>query len=104
MTLPIAGGAFFVRWLLRSDANLGAFEAIFLGMGVGLGFTAFEIFILGLLKVPFTLTKAGLPILVFTVLLNSDATVSGFRMSPRTSWKVEAPRAEARFRCFWSAG
>jgi len=44
------------------------FEAVFFGIGLGLGFTASEMFILGLLRIPFTLTTAGLPILVFTLL------------------------------------
>jgi len=68
MTLPIAGGAFFVRWLLRSDTGMGRGEALFFGIGAGLGFTAFAMFILGLARVPFSRASVGLPLLVFTVL------------------------------------
>jgi len=80
MILPVAGGAFFVRWLLRVDGEMGMFEAIFFGIGLGFGFTASEMFVLGLVGVPFTLTAAGLPILVFTIiffvlfLLSHEAT------------------------------
>ncbi|MFQ5479672.1 MAG: ArnT family glycosyltransferase [Thermodesulfobacteriota bacterium] len=68
MTLPIAGGTFFIRWLLRSDAALGSAEALVFGMGLGLGFTASLMFILGLFRVPFTLVSAGLPIAGFTLI------------------------------------
>jgi len=68
MIIPIAGGAFFVRWLLRFDALMGWGEALCFGMGAGLAFTAFAMFILGLAGVPFTLINMGLPVLIFTLL------------------------------------
>jgi len=67
MALPIAGGAFFVRWLLRSDALAGRGEALFFGIGTGLGFVSFSMFILGLAGVPFTLSATAVPILAFVL-------------------------------------
>ncbi|MFQ5479670.1 MAG: ArnT family glycosyltransferase [Thermodesulfobacteriota bacterium] len=68
MALPVAGGTFFIRWLLRADAELSIFEAVTFGIGAGLGFTAFEMLLLGLLGLPFTVVTAGLPVAVFTAL------------------------------------
>ncbi len=68
MTLPVAGGAFFVRWLLRSDTLMDRGEALFFGIGAGFGFTAFSMFILGLARVPFSRASEGLPILLLTVI------------------------------------
>ncbi len=67
MIIPVAGGTFFSRSLLRSDAGMGWGEALCFGIGIGLGFTAFEMFILGLLRIPFGRATAGAPLLVFTL-------------------------------------
>ncbi|MFQ5427582.1 MAG: ArnT family glycosyltransferase [Thermodesulfobacteriota bacterium] len=68
MTLPIAGGTFFVRWLLSSDFEMGRVEAITFGIGLGFGFTTFGMLLLGLIGVPFTRGAVGLPVLVLTLI------------------------------------
>jgi len=68
MAAPVLGGTFFVRWLLCRDGELEGINAAFFGIGIGLAFTAFSMFILGLLRVPFTLAITALPVLVFMVL------------------------------------
>ncbi len=68
MMLPLFGGAFFVRWLLRFDAHSGWGEALFFGIGIGLGFTAFEMFFLGLAGLPFGRASVGLPLVLFMVI------------------------------------
>ncbi len=68
ITLPLAGGAFFVLWLLGSDTELGRVEAAAFGIGAGFGFTTLEMFFLGLIGVTFTLGAVALPVLAFTLL------------------------------------
>jgi len=91
MALPIAGGAFFVRWLLRSDALTGRGEALFFGIGTGLGFVSFSMFILGLAGVPFTLSATGVPILAFVLCF---AVLSRISSHPHAALQGKAPRLQ----------
>jgi len=68
MTLPLCGGAFFVRWLLRSDSLMVWGEAISLGMGMGLGVTAFTMFISAFAGLSFGRASVGVPLLLFTLI------------------------------------
>ncbi len=52
--VPAATGFLLVAAFSRSDADIGVFERLFLGFGVGTGLLTFEMFILGLLGVPFS--------------------------------------------------
>ncbi|MFQ5353881.1 MAG: ArnT family glycosyltransferase [Thermodesulfobacteriota bacterium] len=80
LIVPVLAGTFFVRWLLRSEAGAGSFEAVFFGFGVGLGFTALEMFYLGLLGLPFSRVTVALPlllvILIFSLLSRTRGKVS----------------------------
>jgi len=95
MALPVLGGTFFVRWLLCRGGGPGFFETASFGIGIGLGFTAFSMFILGLLRIPFTFSAAALPLLVFTLLFfflwRGAVKVSVMPPAPMTSlggWRL----------------
>jgi len=82
--LPVAGGAFAVRWWLgrvpvssAADTGNGASgvtpaapsapEALSFGLGLGLGLTSFWMFLLGLSGIPFSRLSVGMPVLVFAL-------------------------------------
>jgi hypothetical protein len=52
--LPTLAGFFYVAFFLPSDEKHGFFERLFLGFGIGTGIVTFEMFIIGLLKIPFS--------------------------------------------------
>lgn len=51
--LPAMVGFLIVTWLSRPEIRQGTFERIFLGFGIGAGMITFEMFIIGLLRIPF---------------------------------------------------
>jgi hypothetical protein len=52
LALPAVSGFLFVTWCTRSDLEQSFFERLFLGFGIGIGMTTFEMFLLGLLRQP----------------------------------------------------
>ena len=54
VAIPAVVGFLFVTWWCRAGKGQGPFERLFLGFGIGTGMITFEMFILGLLRVPLT--------------------------------------------------
>jgi hypothetical protein len=52
LALPAVVGFLFVTWWSRTEKGQGPFERLFLGFGIGTGMITFEMFVLGLLRVP----------------------------------------------------
>lgn len=50
--MPLVSGFIFMTWLLGAEKGT-AFERLFLGFGAGVGLLSFEVFIMGLIGVPF---------------------------------------------------
>ncbi len=67
LALPVAGGAFFVRYILKGASGAGAGEVFFFGLAAGPGVLAFLMFMLGLAGLPFSRVSVGIPLLVFTI-------------------------------------
>jgi len=65
LALPVAGGTFFVRWLLRGDSKVRWGEALFFGIAVGSGLLVFWMFLVGIAGIPFGRASVGLPLLLF---------------------------------------
>lgn len=67
--LPWFAGFMFVQLILRGQRLCGVFEKVFLGYGFGMGILSLEMFALGLLRIPFTLSAAVAPLIALTALL-----------------------------------
>ncbi len=67
--IPTLSGFLAGAWFLKNDEETTLFERVSLGFGLGLGFLTFEIFILGVLEVSFTLWVITLIQAVFIVSL-----------------------------------
>ncbi len=68
MILPLAGGTFCIRCLLRGDDELAWVEALCFGIGLGFALLVLEMFIIGLTRVPFSRAVVSLPLIVFTII------------------------------------
>jgi len=69
LALPAFVGVLFVAWSSRSEERRGPFERIFLGFGIGTGMITFEMFLLGLLRVPLQGTVISILQIVSAILL-----------------------------------
>ncbi len=52
LAVPSVSGFLFVTWCTRSDLKQSFFERFFLGFGIGTGIITFEMFLLGLFRIP----------------------------------------------------
>jgi len=81
LVLPAFVGYLFVTWWSRSEEGRGPFERLFLGFGIGTGMITFEMFLLGLLRVPLQGT-------VISIMQIASAILLGYLLyRSRTSWR-----------------
>ncbi|HLC17877.1 MAG TPA: hypothetical protein VJM57_02545 [Thermodesulfobacteriota bacterium] len=59
LALPSAGGYLFISWALDGKDRPGPVERVILGFGAGAGLLALEIFIIGLIGLPFSFSLAA---------------------------------------------
>jgi hypothetical protein len=81
LAVPAVSGFLFVTWCTRSDLKQSFFERLFLGFGIGTGMITFEMFLLGLLRIP--LNSA-----VISIIQIATAVLLGYLLSRSgTSWR-----------------
>jgi len=81
LALPAFVGFLFVTWWSRSEEGRGPFERLFLGFGIGAGMITFEMFLLGLLRVPLQGT-------VISTMQIASAILLGYLFyRSRTTWR-----------------
>jgi hypothetical protein len=81
LAMPAVSGFLFVTWCTRTDLEQGFLERLFLGFGIGIGMTTFEMFLLGLLRIPFNAAAISIVQIATIILLGSLLNRSG------TSWR-----------------
>jgi hypothetical protein len=69
LAVPAVTGFLFVTWCTRSDLEQSFFERLFLGFGIGTGMTTFEMFLLGLLRIPFSVVALSIVQIATAILL-----------------------------------
>jgi hypothetical protein len=77
LAIPAVTGTLLVSLILGEDAGAG--EKVFLGFGTGLGVLSYEMFLTGLLRVPFSVAGITVPQLVLMAVL---AAVMYARLKP----------------------
>jgi 4-amino-4-deoxy-L-arabinose transferase-like glycosyltransferase len=101
VAVPAASGFLFVTWCTRSETGTGALERLFLGFGIGTGMITFEMFLLGLLRIPLNSAVISIAQIATTVLLGYLLYRSGtpwrriFRLTPE---RPDASPATATYR------
>ena len=56
LAVPATTGFLFVTWCTGPEAGPGALERLFLGFGIGTGMITFESFLLGIVRIPLSVT------------------------------------------------
>jgi len=69
LAVPAVSGFLFVTWCTRSDLEQSFLERFFLGFGIGIGIATFEMFLLGLLRIPLNVVAISLVQIATAVLL-----------------------------------
>jgi len=69
LAVPAVSGFLFVTWCTRSDLEQRFFERLFLGFGIGIGMITFEMFVLGLLRIPLNVVAISLVQIATVILL-----------------------------------
>jgi hypothetical protein len=69
LSIPVAVGYLLASWFLSDDAEVGVFERLFLGYGLGLGLLSLEMLVLGLLGVPYTIFSITAVQFLFSLVL-----------------------------------
>ena len=69
LAVPAVTGFLFVTWCTRSYLEQSFFERLFLGFGIGTGMTTFEMFLLGLLRIPFNMVAISIVQIATAILL-----------------------------------
>jgi hypothetical protein len=69
LAVPAATGFLFVTWCTRSDLKQSFFERLFLGFGIGTGMITFEMFLLGLLRIPLSMVVISIMQIATAILL-----------------------------------
>jgi hypothetical protein len=89
LALPAMVGFLFVTWWSRSEKGPGPLERLFLDFGIGTGMITFEMFLLGLLRVP-------LQGAVISFLQIATVIVLGYLLARSgTAWRdIVGPRAD----------
>ncbi|HUI66972.1 MAG TPA: hypothetical protein VL087_02030 [Nitrospirota bacterium] len=89
LAVPAVTGFLFVTWCTRSETGPTALERLFLGFGVGIGMITFEMFLLGLLRIPLSSAVISSAQIATAVLLGYLLYRSG------TPWRrIFGPAAE----------
>ncbi len=92
--VPALVGFLFVTLCSRSDPGQGFFERLFLGIGIGIGILTFEMFILGLLRIPMTVTLISL--IQLATIMVSGYFLQRSGMSVRQIFGPAAGRRDSR--------
>jgi hypothetical protein len=69
LMVPAVTGFLFVTWCARSDLKQSFFERFFLGFGVGTGIITFDMFLLGLFRIPLNMVAISLMPIATAILL-----------------------------------
>ncbi len=69
LAVPAVSGFLFVTWCTRSNLEQSFFERLFLGFGIGTGMVTFEMFLLGLLRIPFSIVAITIVQIITAILL-----------------------------------
>ncbi|HEX9137647.1 MAG TPA: hypothetical protein VF905_11990, partial [Nitrospirota bacterium] len=69
LAVPAVSGFLFVTWCTRSDLEQSFFERFFLGFGIGTGMITFEMFLLGLVRIPFSMVAISIMPIATAILL-----------------------------------
>lgn len=69
LSVPAVSGFLFVTWCTHSDLKQGFFERLFLGFSIGTGMITFEMFLLGLLRIPLSMVVISLMQFATAILL-----------------------------------
>ncbi len=69
LAVPAVSGFLFVTWCTRSDLEQSFFERLFLGFGIGTGMTTFEMFLLGLFRIPLNMVAISIVQIATAILL-----------------------------------
>jgi hypothetical protein len=67
--VPAVSGFLFVTWCALSDLDQSFFERLFLGFGIGIGIITFEMFLLGLLRIPLNIAVISIVQIATAILL-----------------------------------
>ncbi len=89
--VPAVSGFLFVTWCTRSDLERSFYERLFLGFGIGTGMTTFEMFILGLLRIPLNVVVISVVQLLTAILLGYLLHRSGTPWRRVFSKETEGP-------------
>jgi hypothetical protein len=81
LAVPAVSGFLFVTWCTRSDPEQSFFERLFLGFGIGTGMMTFEMFLLGLIRIPLNLVAISIVQIATAILLGYLLHRTG------TSWR-----------------
>jgi len=90
IVIPALAGGLFVRWAFAGKEPMTLIETVSLGFGLGMGFISLEIFLAGLLRVPFTLAYLAPPPLLLIPLF--------FFLGSNTGIERHVVAAEGRLR------
>lgn len=93
--LPVLVGFLFVTYVLRSDPEMGFFERLFLGFGIGTGLITFEMFLIALAGIPLSNPIISLVQVASVMVLGYLTHRSGalFRRSSLPSFSIQGHRS-----------
>lgn len=93
LAVPAVSGFLFVTWCTRSDLEQSFFERFFLGFGIGTGMITFEMFLLGLVRIPLNMVAISIMPLATAILLGYLLYRSGIPWRQIFSQAAEDPDA-----------
>jgi hypothetical protein len=67
--IPTLSGFLFVSWLLGEKSETSLIERIILGFGIGMGLVTYEIFLMGVVGIPFSLSIIAAGQVIFSLLM-----------------------------------
>jgi hypothetical protein len=88
LAIPTLAGFLFAAWFLSEDREFGFFDKLFFGYGLGLGFLSFSMFILGLLRVPYSILSITSVMLIFCGALFYLMGRSGKGLKQSLGWRT----------------
>ncbi len=86
LLLPTMLGFLILSLLLRNESDTGLLERLCLSYPLGMGLQAFQMFFLGLLRIPLTLTYTSLPLIIEIVGLFLWIGINKIPLSPKPSF------------------
>jgi hypothetical protein len=69
LVMPAVSGFLFVTWCTRSGLEQSFLERLFLGFGIGVGMITFEMFLIGLLRIPLNVAAISIMQIATAILL-----------------------------------